>query len=395
MGGIFISYRRDDSGPYAGRLRDTLSQHFGAEQVFRDIDSVDPGERFPRLIEQEVGSCDALLALIGPGWLAITDDAGRRRLDDPDDFVRLEIATALGRSDVLVIPVLVGATSMPAAADLPKPLAALVECNAVRITDENWDAQVARLTGALEKVVKPRVVASLHGASRSGGRWLSREKLILAIVVPVCLALLSAALTWWINRPKTELDLVKLDVVPGSSGEGPNERGEVELVPPKIRVTLRNIGDQVSVVTGAELEILDYAYWPQCQPGAGPMLVSQSYNAVLPVDPRPHDIIPVEHVAQEIAPNGTDQFEFALQLRNPDAPGTHMYQLKVSLTRDGSHNIDAGVAVVGAPEVFDSNPTTEDLAASGEVGECFRRLAIDYRRVQDWQGVRPAEYFTT
>jgi TIR domain-containing protein len=89
MGGIFISYRRDDSGPYAGRLRDTLTHHFGAEQVFRDIDSVDPGERFPRLIEQEVGSCDALLALIGPEWLAITDAAGRRRLDDPDDFVRL------------------------------------------------------------------------------------------------------------------------------------------------------------------------------------------------------------------------------------------------------------------------------------------------------------------
>ena len=130
MGGIFISYRREDSGPYAGRLRDALSRHFGAEQVFRDIDSINPGERFPRMIEQEVGSCDALLAVIGPTWLAVTDDAGRRRLDDPDDYVRLEIATALGRSDVLVIPVLVGATSMPAAADLPKPLAALAECNA-------------------------------------------------------------------------------------------------------------------------------------------------------------------------------------------------------------------------------------------------------------------------
>ena len=161
MGGIFISYRREDSGPYAGRLRDVLSQHFGAEQVFRDIDTINPGERFPRVIEQAVGSCDALLALIGPTWLSITDDAGRRRLDDPDDFVRLEIATALGRSDVLVIPVLVGPTSMPAAADLPKPLAALAECNAVRITDENWDDQVARLTRALEKVVKPRVVAPL------------------------------------------------------------------------------------------------------------------------------------------------------------------------------------------------------------------------------------------
>ena len=93
-------------------------------------------------------------------WLTVTDDAGRRRLDDPDDYVRLEIATALGRADdVLVIPVLVGTTSMPAAADLPKPLAALAECNAVRLSDENWDDQVARLTRALEKVVKPRVVA--------------------------------------------------------------------------------------------------------------------------------------------------------------------------------------------------------------------------------------------
>ena len=62
MGGIFISYRREDSGPYAGRLRDTLSRHFGAEQVFRDIDTIDPGERFPRVIEQAVGSCDALPA---------------------------------------------------------------------------------------------------------------------------------------------------------------------------------------------------------------------------------------------------------------------------------------------------------------------------------------------
>src|SRR5258707_12715094 len=113
MGGIFISYRRDDSGAYAGRLRDALSHHFGAEQVFRDIDSVDPGERFPRLIEQAVGSCDALLALIGPTWLSITDDAGRRRLDAPEDYVRLEIATALARGDdVLGIPGLLDLTSI-------------------------------------------------------------------------------------------------------------------------------------------------------------------------------------------------------------------------------------------------------------------------------------------
>jgi hypothetical protein len=160
MGGIFISYRREDSGPYAGRLRDALSHHFGANQVFRDIDRINPGERFPRVIEQEVASCQALLAVIGSTWLSIKGDAGRRRLNDPEDYVRLEIATALGRDDVLVIPVLVGTTSMPAAVDLPRPLASLAECNAVRLSDENWDDQVARLTRALEKVVQRPVVAS-------------------------------------------------------------------------------------------------------------------------------------------------------------------------------------------------------------------------------------------
>jgi len=89
MGGIFISNRRKDCAPYAGRLRDGLSRHFGAKQVFRDIDTINPGERFSRVSEQAVGSCNALLALIGPRWLAVTDDSGRRRLDDPDDYVRL------------------------------------------------------------------------------------------------------------------------------------------------------------------------------------------------------------------------------------------------------------------------------------------------------------------
>jgi hypothetical protein len=152
MGGIFISYRREDSGPYAGRLRDTLILHFGAEQVFRDTDSINPGQRFPRVIEQAVGSCDALVALIGPTWLTEI----RRRQDDPNDYVRLEIATALDRPDVLVIPVTVDRTPMPKPADLPKPVAALAGCNARSLTDEDWDSQVARLTTALETVVKPR-----------------------------------------------------------------------------------------------------------------------------------------------------------------------------------------------------------------------------------------------
>ena len=100
MGGIFISYRRQDSGPYAGRLRDALSHHFGADQVFRDIDRINPGERFPRVIEQEVGSCQALLAVIGSTWLSIKDDAGQRRLDNPGDLAaRLDTPPLIDRVD--------------------------------------------------------------------------------------------------------------------------------------------------------------------------------------------------------------------------------------------------------------------------------------------------------
>src|ERR1700754_875571 len=136
MGGIFISYRRADSGTHAGRLRGHLSSHFGAEQVFRDVNTINPGDRFPRVVEERISSCDALLAVIGPTWLTITDKSGRRRLDDPNDRVRQEVLAALDRPDVRVVPVLIGTTQMPDAADLPKPLALLAEYNALRITDE-------------------------------------------------------------------------------------------------------------------------------------------------------------------------------------------------------------------------------------------------------------------
>ena len=91
---IFISYRRDDSAGYAGRLFDNLSAHFGKDQIFMDIDRIEPGEDFVQVIETAVGSCDVLIALIGRHWLTVTDGTVRR-LDNPNDFVRLEIAAAL------------------------------------------------------------------------------------------------------------------------------------------------------------------------------------------------------------------------------------------------------------------------------------------------------------
>ena len=94
-GRIFISYRRGETAYPAGWLFDRLVQHFGAVQIFKDVDSIELGDDFVEVITRAVGSCDVLLALIGDQWLTVTDVNGRRRIDDPDDFVRLEIQAAL------------------------------------------------------------------------------------------------------------------------------------------------------------------------------------------------------------------------------------------------------------------------------------------------------------
>src|SRR5437762_2642421 len=111
-GRIFISYRRDETAYPAGWLYDRLSGHFGHGQIFKDIDSIQLGDDFVEVITTAVGSCDVLLALIGEQWLTITDEHGTARLDNPKDFVRLEIEAALTRN-VRVIPILVAGARMP------------------------------------------------------------------------------------------------------------------------------------------------------------------------------------------------------------------------------------------------------------------------------------------
>ena len=155
MGGVFISYRRDDTAPYAGRLRDGLTAVFGKDQVFRDVDRVAPGERFPAVIERAIGSCDAVITLIGPRWLSAQDDTRGRRLEDPRDYVRQEVAAALRREDVLVIPVLVEGAEMPEPDALPEDLAPLAERNALVMSDIRWEDDMAHLVGALRRVVQP------------------------------------------------------------------------------------------------------------------------------------------------------------------------------------------------------------------------------------------------
>jgi TIR domain len=156
-GRIFISYRRRETDWPAGRLYDVLVGHFTAEQVFKDVDNIDPGDDFVERITGAVESCDVLLALIGPQWLTITNKKGQRRLDDPKDYVRIEIETALNRK-IRVIPILVDEAKMPGADELPPTLASLARRNAVEINPHTFDTKrlIATVSRTLEQELARR-----------------------------------------------------------------------------------------------------------------------------------------------------------------------------------------------------------------------------------------------
>jgi hypothetical protein len=154
MRGIFISYRREDTEGQAGRLFDDLVERFGQQSVFMDVANIEPGRDFRKAIDEHIASCGVLLALIGKNWVDARDQAGRRRLDDPLDFVRLETASALKR-DISVVPVLVQGASMPRTDQLPADLADLSFRNAIELTHMRWDSDLTVLIKSLSQYVMP------------------------------------------------------------------------------------------------------------------------------------------------------------------------------------------------------------------------------------------------
>lgn len=149
---IFLSYRRSDTSGYANGLHDRLVQHFGTGSIVRDLDTIPAGADFVRFIEESIDSSDVVVALIGRDWLRAKDSKGKRRLDDPDDYVRLELSRAL-ESEIPVIPVLVEEATMPSRDKLPPELARLATRNALEISDSRWRHDVDRLITALETYV--------------------------------------------------------------------------------------------------------------------------------------------------------------------------------------------------------------------------------------------------
>jgi hypothetical protein len=158
---IFISYRRDDSAGYAGRLFDHLAARFGARNVFMDIDTIQPGDDFRKAIENAVGTCEVVLVMIGRQWLHARDPQEQRRLDDPGDWVRAEIASALANPRVRVIPVLVRGAAMPAIHELPEDIKELSWRNAIELSDHRFQYDASKLIGVIERAgVEPAKISS-------------------------------------------------------------------------------------------------------------------------------------------------------------------------------------------------------------------------------------------
>jgi uracil-DNA glycosylase len=144
MSRIFINYRRADTEGYVGRLYDHLVQHFRPDDIFMDVSSIEPGQDFAQVLEDAVSACDIFLAMIGPHWLTLVDEDSERRLDQWNDFVRIEIESAL-KHNKLVIPVLVGGVKMPKPDSLPETIKLLSRRNAIELSHQRFSYDVQKL----------------------------------------------------------------------------------------------------------------------------------------------------------------------------------------------------------------------------------------------------------
>jgi formylglycine-generating enzyme required for sulfatase activity len=177
--GVFISYRREDSAGFARLIYNRLTERLGRDSVFFDVDNIPVGLDFVDILSDSVGKCDALVAVIGKNWVSSSDVPGRRRLDDPNDFVRVEIEAALARQ-IRVIPVLVDGAAMPHAEELPDSMKKLIRRQGIEISHTRFDADVGRLTRALssleeelrqreaaERAEQARLLAAAEAAARA------------------------------------------------------------------------------------------------------------------------------------------------------------------------------------------------------------------------------------
>jgi hypothetical protein len=180
MARIFISYRREGAAGFSGRLGEDLERRFGAGEVFRDVEDITSGDDFVERLAHALQDCRVLLAVIDKTWLS-TNAGSRRRLDDPKDFVRTEIARALARG-VRVIPVLVDGATMPAERDLPDDLKSFARRQAHDLSDSRWDYDVERLASVVQTALTGDMKPPGSGTTNPRRRWLAGVAVVAGLI---------------------------------------------------------------------------------------------------------------------------------------------------------------------------------------------------------------------
>ena len=214
MSGIFISYRRQDSAGFTRTLGKKLAERYGADSIFRDLEDIEAGDDFVEAIEEAVSSCQVLLAIIGPHWSMMKNDQGVRRLDNPNDFVRLEIETALKRG-IPVIPVTVNGAAWPPAEALPVSMQKLLRYQAHDLSDKQgrWDYDVDQLQKRLDKIDDIEPVKSLDQTQARKSTFNAKLFLGLGTLIIAVLALSNFIpdqdTSTGVNPAQEETDLVE------------------------------------------------------------------------------------------------------------------------------------------------------------------------------------------
>ena len=327
---VFLSYRRDDSKHAAARIAERLDERF---QLFMDVDAIQPGMDFTAVMASAVGESDVLVAVIGSGWLDASDSMGRRRLDDPSDWVATEIGAALQRR-IMIIPVLVDGAQMPSRSELPPALAALSSRQALRISHETFAADTARLVAAIESVVAasaPERIARLHAQIRTLASSRQWEALLAADAEAAALDPRAADVDGLASLARHELARATWTPPPPPSPTPGSERPSRRLALPLILISACAI---VAIVAAVVLtrELLPLTANPpstsavSSHPGSSP--------ATSPPSQPPSSSPPSSSAPPSTAAPSTGSDEAALRAHIPPAYNTQCRQIT-------QHNVPA------------------------------------------------------
>ena len=255
---IFICYRRGGEGAgFGGRIADKLIKHFGTHQCFRDIENIEKGTDFVESIKHATGICEVLIVVIGPDWTTMKDENGRTRLDDINDFVRLEVSTALERN-IRVIPVLVGGAKMPTENQLPDNLKSLQRRQSHELSDLRWDYDSDQLIKAIESI-------GIKGMSPKEQEARKRKQKIIGAVALTAVVILLGVGVWSqfnsqpdindkkIERPNNAIDQ-PIDVVNNTNSL------DVKDIPEKRKNNFNrereNVKNAIRLAANLEIEVL-------------------------------------------------------------------------------------------------------------------------------------------